>query len=201
MIGQTFLAFGTLLAAALAACSPEAPGNGSHGMPMGGMMGGDMPMMRNMPEWMMSGEGMMDSGMMQDMRSIHGLLMNHHKIERRVENIPNGVRTVTTSADPQIAQLIRTHVRQMEARYDRDQPIRMMDPVFRELFRHRDRASLDYEDVPGGIRVTHTSDDPNVVLLIRQHARRFVSEAAEEGMSRAMRPTPLPPGYRPAPEQ
>src|SRR3546814_8363584 len=46
---------------------------------------------------------------------------------------------------------------------------------------------------------SHTSDDPNVVLLIRQHAHRFVSEAAEEGMSRAMRPTPLPNGYSPPP--
>ena len=200
MIGQTFLALGTLLAAALAACSSEEANNGSRGMPMGTMMGRDMPMMRNMPEWMMSGEGMMDSGMMQDMRSIHGLLASHQEIERRVEDIPNGVRTVTTSADPEIARLIRTHVRQMEARYDRDQPIRMMDPVFRELFRHRDQASLEHEDVPGGIRVTHISDDPNVVLLIRQHARRFVSEAAEEGMSRAMHPTPLPEGYRPAAE-
>lgn len=200
MIGQTILALGALLAAALAACSPAEPGNGAREMPMGGMMGGDMPMMREMPDWMMSGEGMMDSGMMRDMRPIHGLLANHEKIERRVEDIPNGVRTVTTSADPEIAQLIRTHVRQMAARYDRDQPIRMMDPVFRELFRNRDRASLDYEDVPGGIRVTHSSDDPNLVLLIRQHARRFVSEAAEQGMSRAMRPTPLPDGYRPAAE-
>jgi hypothetical protein len=196
--GRTRFALGTLVAAALAACSPEAADKGSRDMPMGGMMGGDMPAMDEMPDWMMSGEGMMDSGMMQDMHSIHGLLTNHRNIERRVEDIPNGVRTVTTSDDPEIAQLIRTHVRQMEARYDRGQPIRMMDPVFRELFRNRDRASLDHEDVPGGIRVTHTSDDPNVVLLIRRHARGFVSEAAAEGMARAMRPTPLPEGYRPA---
>jgi hypothetical protein len=159
-----------------------------------------MQPMQRMPEWMMSGEGTMGPGQRQDMRSIRGLLMNHHAIERQVEDIPNGVRTVTTSEDPKIAALIRTHVRQMEARYDRDQPIRMMDPVFRELFRNRDRASLEYRNVPGGVRVTHTSDDPNVVLLIRQHAHRFVSEAAAEGMSRAMRLTALPDGYRPATE-
>ncbi len=57
-----------------------------------------------------------------------------------------------------------------------------------------------WPDIPDGIRVTHTSDDPQVVLLIRQHARRFVGEAAEQGMSRAMRPTPLPEGYRGATE-
>ncbi|WP_146193547.1 hypothetical protein [Sphingosinicella humi] len=165
-------------------------------------MSADMPMMGEQSNATSSDGmmGMMGEGMMEDMGSIRSLLADHEKVERQVEDIPNGVRTVTTSDDPKVAALIRQHVRQMDARYDRDQPIRMMDPVFRELFRNRDRASLEYEDIPGGIRVTHTSDDPNVVLLIRQHARHFVSEAAEEGMARAMRPTPLPEGYRPRPE-
>lgn len=174
---------------ALGACSPRAEPASSAAMD--GMRWGDMPMMREMPDGMMSGEGMMG-----DMRSIHGLLTSHQKIERRVEDISDGVRTITTSDDPEVAELIRTHVRQMKARYARGRPIRAMDPVFRELFRNRHKASLEFEDIPGGIRVTHTSNDPQVVLLIRQHARRFVSEAAEEGMTRAMRTTPLPDGFR-----
>lgn len=192
LFGAAFLAG---MAFSLRACSPrEEPGsNGA----MAGMMQGDMPMMRDMPNGMMSDKGMMGSGMMRDMRSIHGLLTSHQRIERRVEDIPEGVRTITTSSDPEVAKLIRTHVRQMKARYARGQPIRMMDPVFRELFRNRHKASLEFKDIPGGIRMTHTSHDPQVVLLIRQHARRFVSEAAQEGMGRAMRPTPLPEGYRP----
>lgn len=184
-----------ILAAALLACSPAGERETDRGMARGGMADPAMPMMGNMPEWMMSREGMMGPEMMQDMRTIRGLLTSHERIERSVEDIPNGVRTVTTSDDPEVAQLIRNHVRQMKARYERDQPIRMMDPVFRELFETRDKASLTYQDIPGGIRVVHTSDDPQVVLLIRQHARRFVSEAAAEGMRRAMRPTPLPEGY------
>lgn len=179
----------------LMACSPRAE-PGSNGA-IAGMMRGDMAMMRDVPNGMMSDEGMMGPGMMRDMRSIHGLLTSHQMIERRVEDIPGGVRTITTSSDPEVAELIRAHVRQMKARYARGQPIRPMDPVFRELFRNRHKANLEHEDIPGGIRVTHTSNDPQVVLLIRQHARRFVSEAAQEGMSRAMRPTPLPQGYRP----
>lgn len=181
------------LALALAACSPRAD-QGSESA-MAGMMQNSMPMMRDMG--MTPGDGMMGPGMMQDVRSVHGLLTSHQKIERRVEDIPGGVRTITTSDDPRVAELIRAHVRQMKDRYARGQPIRMMDPVFRELFRNRHKASLEFQDIPGGIRVTHTSDDPQVVLLIRQHARRFVSEAAKEGMSRAMRPTLLPEGYRP----
>ena len=180
----------------LAACSP-----GERQSSAQDMMSADMPMMGEAPNATSSDGmmGMMGEGVMEDMGSIRSLLADHEKVERQVEDIPNGVRTVTTSDDPKVAALIRRHVRQMDARYDRDQPIRIMDPVFRELFRNRDRASLKYEDIPGGIRVTHTSDDPNVVLLIRQHARHFVSEAAEEGMARAMRPTPLPQGYGPMP--
>jgi hypothetical protein len=160
------------------------------------MMDRHMGDIQRMPGWMMSGDGMMNPGMMQDMRSIHGLLIKHDQIERKVEEIPNGVRTTTTSENPQVAQLIREHVRQMKARYARGQPIRVMDPVFRELFRNRKKASLNYDEIPGGVRVMHTSEDPQVVLLIRQHARGFISEAARQGMARAMHPTPLPEGYR-----
>jgi hypothetical protein len=162
-----------------------------------GLMHERMPMMDGMPEWMMTPGAMMDPQMMQEMRVIRGLLMNHERIQRAVEDLPNGVRTETTSEDTEVTELIRTHVRQMDQRFDRDQPIRMMDPVFRELFEHRHRASLEYEEIPGGMRVLHTSPDPAVVLLIRQHAHRFVSEAAQQGMRRAMQPTPLPEGYQP----
>ena len=160
------------------------------------MMSGGMPMMRNG----MMGGGMMGGGMMgasmAEMRVIRGLLTSPDRIERTVENVPSGVLTVTTSDDPRVAQLIRTHVRQMKASYERDEPIRTNDPVFRELFANRDRISLRIEDIPGGVRVLHTSDDPQVAALIRQHAHHFVSEAAEQGMRRAMRPTPLPEGYQ-----
>jgi hypothetical protein len=45
-----------------------------------------------------------------------------------------------------------------------------------------------------------TADTPNVVPLVRQHARRAVSEFVAQGMPRMMQPTPLPPGYVPSDE-
>ena len=155
------------------------------------MMGGGMPMMRNG----MMGGGMMGASM-AEMRVIRGLLSSPDAIERNVRNVPGGVLAVTTSDDARVAKLIRTHVRQMRASYERDESIRTMDPVFRELFANRDRITLRIEDIPAGVRVLHTSDDPQVAALIRQHAHHFVSEAAEEGMPRLMRPTPLPKGYQ-----
>jgi hypothetical protein len=38
---------------------------------------------------------------------------------------------------------------------------------------------------------------PENQLLIRQHAHRAVSEFVDQGMPRAMRPTPLPQSYSP----
>lgn len=181
------VAFLPAIAVALIACSsPEQPA-----MQGQGMMGASSSMM-NRP--MMMGGGMM-GGQMQDMRTIRGLLASHQDIERTVEDLPNGVRTVTRSDDPRVTELIRTHVRQMRDRYDRDQPIRRMDPLFRELFERRDEAKLEIRDIPGGVEVLHTSGNPEVVSLIRQHARHFVSVAAEQGMRGAMGPTPLPEGY------
>ena len=162
----------------------------------GGMMDDGMMMQDGeMPQWMMSRDGM-GMQMMQDMQPIHNLLMNHEQIERQVENIPGGIRSVTTSEDPEVAELIRKHVWQMKERVEQGQPIRMMDPVFREIFQHHQKIHMQVEEVPGGVRVTETSEDPQVVKLIRQHAHRAVTEFVEQGMPRAMRPTPLPDGYR-----
>jgi hypothetical protein len=147
-----------------------------------------------MPDWMMS-RGQMDRQMMRDMRVIHDLLLGHQKIVRRVEDVPGGIRSSTTSTDPAISALIRTHVAQMKARVQAGDAIRQMDPVFREIFEHHDAITREISQAPGGVRVTETSADPQVQRLIRQHAHRAVSEFVAAGMRRAMEPTPLPPGY------
>jgi uncharacterized protein YdcH (DUF465 family) len=161
---------------------------------MGDGMMQDGMMSEEMRKAMMSDE--MGPQMMQDMRPIHTLLMQHEKIERTVENLENGVRTRTTSSDPQIAAAIQLHVRQMHERIKEKQPIRQMDPLFREIFKHADKIDMQIEDIQGGVEVVETSNDEQVVKLIQQHAHRAVSEFVERGMQRAMEPTPLPEGYQ-----
>jgi hypothetical protein len=145
----------------------------------------------------MKGDGGMMGGM-QDMPAIHGLLSQHQKIKRSVKDIPDGVETITTSEDHEVAKLIREHVWQMKARIEEGRPIRQMDPLFREIFKNHQHIHMQIVDIPGGVRVTETADSPGVVPLVRQHARRAVSEFVAEGMRRAMQPTPLPPGYTPS---
>ncbi|MQA84310.1 MAG: hypothetical protein GEV03_06725 [Streptosporangiales bacterium] len=179
------------VAALLAACGGDEddrrPGMGG---PMSPGMGGS-----GMPDWMMD-DGRMDAQMGRDMRVIHRLLVGHEEIRREVADVPDGIRAVTTSEDPAVAELIRTHVWQMKDRIERGDPIRQMDPVFREIFEHHEAISMKIEQVSGGVRVVEISSEPQVELLIRQHARRAVSEFVAAGMQRAMSPTPLPPGYR-----
>ena len=158
-----------------------------------GMMDDDM-MSEEMRKAMMSKD--MGPETMKDMRPIHTLLTQHEKIDRTVENLVNGVRTRTTSSDPKIAAAIQQHVRQMHERLKEKRPIREMDPLFREIFKHADKIDMQIEDIPGGVEVVETSNDEQVVKLIQQHANRAVSEFVERGMQRAMEPTPLPEGYQ-----
>lgn len=124
--------------------------------------------------------------------TIHALLTDHEAIERRVVDRPDGVETWTESADPEVATRIRLHVRQMNDRLASGRPMRRWDPLFAAIFEHADAISMEIEDTPRGVRVIETSDDPEVVALIRQHAHRAVSEFVERGMDRAHEPTPLP---------
>lgn len=141
--------------------------------------------------------GRMGGGAMNDPdhQTIHALLADHEAIERRVEDLRNGVETWTESDDPEVAARIRQHVRQMAARLDEGRPLRRWDPLFAEIFEHADAIEMVMTDTPRGIHVVETSDDPDVVLLIQQHAHRAVSEFVERGMDRAHEPTPLPEGY------
>ena len=135
-LGAALLPFA---AVALIACSmPERHGSDREQQSSSPAMAPGAPMMGM--NRMMSG-GMM-GGNMAEMRSIRGLLTSHESIDRTVQDLPNGVRTVTVSDHPQVTELIRTHVRQMRDRYERDQPIRGMDPLFRELFERRHEARL-----------------------------------------------------------
>ncbi|MEQ9066725.1 MAG: hypothetical protein RLO18_08380, partial [Gimesia chilikensis] len=91
------------------------------------------------------------------------LLTNHQKIRRDVQLLPNGVKTLTESDDPQVAAKIREHVYWMKERVEKQQPIRMRDPLFAELFKHARQIKMVTENTPKGVRVIETSENPYVV--------------------------------------
>ena len=129
-------------------------------------------------------------------KTIHALLDNHLKIERTVTDLPNGIESITTSENELVAKLIQTHVHEMKARIDSGRPVRRWDPLFEEMFKQRDKMQLVIEDIEGGVKVRHTSEDPMMVKLIRQHAHQGVSRFVSEGYDRARQASPLPDDYR-----
>jgi hypothetical protein len=141
------------------------------------------------------GKGMhrgMDDDARKDMELFHYLLDQGDKIRRTVEELPDGVETLTESDDTQVAEKIREHVRSMYARLEEGRPIHRRDPLFDEIFRHADEIEMTMEPTEKGIRVRETSTDPYVVKLIQSHAE-VVSAFIANGMSEMRKDHPVPP--------
>lgn len=143
---------------------------------MMGMMGGGM--MRHG----MMGMGR-DSAAAADVGTIHELLAEHERIKRTVASLPNGIRTLTESDDPQIAQLIREHVTAMGKRVRDGNKLGLMETdTVHALYANKDKIRTTSEPTANGIAVTQTSDDPKVVALLQEHARD-VSSLVAGGMA------------------
>lgn len=178
------LGLGAAVAAALAH-----PGSGmgqgmGHGMGPGGMGPG---MMRGMgPGGPMAAGAQHDEAFQADMGLVHDMLTNHEGIRRTVTNLPNGIRTVTESADPQLAQTIKAHVASMEQRLKEGREFNLFSPTIPVLFENRDKIKTTVEVTETGSVLVQTSEDPKVVAALQAHAVE-VSELARDGMAAMMR--------------
>jgi hypothetical protein len=155
---------------------------GSFGPPfvrhgMGGMMGPGIA----------GGPGMMgmahDPATMAQLRVIHLLFVNHDRIKRTVANLPNGVQTVTESDDPEIAQLLKTHVADMMKRVAAgdDPGLPIESDALHAIFRDKDKVHTSVEATANGAVVVQTSDDPKTVAALQEHAAQ-VTDFAQQGM-------------------
>ncbi len=160
---------------AFKARSEEARGFGPpfmrHGMG-GGMMGSSMMGMSH------------DAATMTQLRVIHLLFVNHDRIKRTVTNLPDGIRTVTESDDPEIAQLLKTHVADMMKRVDTgdDPGLPIESDALHAIFRDKDKVHTSVEATAKGAVVVQTSDDPKTVAALQEHAGQ-VTDFAEQGMA------------------
>ena len=151
---------------------------GSMGGHMGGRMGGRMggPM----------GGMAFDSGTPADMQLVRQMVVQHEKIERSVTNLPNGIRTVTESADPAVRDAIIAHVASMNQRLDEGREFNRFSQTLPVLFANKDKIRTGVETTAKGSIVTQTSDDPAVVAALQAHAQE-VSELARDGRLAMMR--------------
>jgi hypothetical protein len=143
------------------------------GHKMGGGMGG--------PEMMM---GMShDSKTMAQLGLIHELFIDHDRIKRTVTNLPDGIRTVTASDDPAVAQLLKTHVSDMMKRVSAgdDPGLPIESPALHGIFRDKDKVHTSVETTANGVAVVQTSDDPKTVAELQEHASE-VTDFVKDGM-------------------
>lgn len=142
-------------------------GQGMHGAMGGGMHGGGMH----------SG----DAAFQADMQLVHEMLAGHDRIERTVENLPDGIRTVTESDDPQVAQAIKAHVASMEQRLKDGREFNLFSRTIPVLFENKDKIRTAVEMTAKGVALVQTSGDAKVAAALQAHAAE-VSELARDGM-------------------
>lgn len=125
-------------------------------------------------------------------QALFGKLMAFHdQLERTTEVIPNGIRSRTTSANPDLAKTLQDHVVSMEKRFAGGRAIRSWDPLFAALFEYKDQIDMQYYNIKNGVEAVLTSDDPKVVELIQCHDQtlhNFVERGGEAGREQSPKP-------------
>ena len=148
------------------------------------------------------GRGFGGAGLSPDRRDQHEkdrhefqtLLARHDRLQRNLECLPNGIRAVTTSDDPELVPLIQHHVRRMHQRMLENWPVRRWDTLYIEIFKHRDEIEMEIRDLENGVWVEETSDNPRVAELLHAHGKT-VNAFVEQGFNAARHPAPLPDGH------
>lgn len=133
-----------------------------------------------------------DKDQMVDMDTIHALFDNVKSIKRTVRKRPDGFESITESNNPKVAAMLQGHVMAMKARLDKGLLIRRGDPLFRALFDHADKITIELKTTPKGIRVIETSNDPYVVKVLHIHSEA-VSGFIKDGPSGMAKMHPVPP--------
>jgi hypothetical protein len=172
----TAMSLGLAVTAALA--QHHGPGHG----PMAGMghgpgMNSHAPMAG--PTAMLTTQ---DAGSAADMALVHELLRDNTKIRRTVVRLTDGVRTVTESDDPKVAQAIKAHVASMSQRLNDGREFNIFSKTLPVLFDKRDRIRSRVEVTEKGSVVTRTSTDADVVAALQGHAGE-VTELVQDGMA------------------
>ncbi|WP_413717867.1 hypothetical protein [Silicimonas sp. MF1-12-2] len=149
-------------------------GGGMHRHGAGGMMQHDMT---NMP-----GLRGLDATP-EESAELAVMFNNFQLIDRTVENLPNGIRTITNSSDEEVMANLVSHVTGMINRVEegRDPQIFIQSPTLDVFFLKGDRIETEIDITDEGIVVVQTSDDPELVEALQVHAAE-VTDMANRGM-------------------
>lgn len=119
----------------------------------------------------------------QESAELAVMFNNFKTLSREVENLPDGIRTVTRSSDPDVMAALVSHVSGMIGRVENldDPQIFIQSPTLDIFFQRGDKIETTIDVTDEGVVVVQTSADPEVVTALQVHAGE-VSAMAERGM-------------------
>lgn len=111
------------------------------------------------------------------------LFRNFDTITREVTNLPNGIRTVTRSSDPDVMSTLVSHVHGMINRVEQgdDPKVVIQSPTLGRFFELADDMNTFIEITDEGIVVEQTSTNPELVITLQTHAAE-VTELSDRGI-------------------
>ncbi|MDP3716070.1 MAG: hypothetical protein Q8R21_06625, partial [Burkholderiales bacterium] len=121
-----------------------------------------------------------DANSAADMGITMNLVHENTKIRRTVTRLPDGIRTVTESDDPKIAQDIKAHVASMSGRLQEGKEFNIFSTTLPVIFDNAKNIKSKIEFTAKGAIVTRTSPDPKVATALQAHADE-VTELVKEG--------------------
>ncbi len=172
-----------LFAAGAASAQPTPRGPGAH-MHGHGSAGHEAMMRQGMGGGMGRGPvGLLttqDPDSAADMGIAMNLVHENTKIRRTVTRLPDGIRTLTESDDPKIAQDIKAHVASMSGRLKDGKEFNIFSTTLPVIFDNAKNISSTVEYTAKGAVVTRTAKDPKVVAALQAHANE-VTELVRQG--------------------
>ena len=119
----------------------------------------------------------------QESADLAVMFNNFDTITREVENLPNGIRTVTRSTDPAVMDALVNHSVGMIDRVGQldDPQILIQSPTLDIFFLRGEEIASEVSVEDEGLVVIQTSDDPQMVEALQTHAAE-VTAMAERGM-------------------
>jgi hypothetical protein len=119
----------------------------------------------------------------QESADLAVMFNNFATITREVENLPNGIRTVTRASDPAVMDALVNHSVGMIDRVGQldDPKILIQSPTLDIFFLRGAEIISEVSVEDEGLVVIQTSEDPQIVKALQTHAAE-VTEMAERGM-------------------
>lgn len=105
-----------------------------------------------------------------DMGITMNLVHANTEILRTVTRLRDGIKTVTESDNPKIAQDIKAHVASMAGRLDSGKEFNIFSTTLPVIFDNAKLIKTNLDFTTKGVVVTQTSDDPKVVMALQAHA-------------------------------